>query len=136
MSVQDVMRDVTLWAFTVPFFRARTKELEEVEEAMRQLDMSLESYLAQLNVIQVFDTTDALAKVASEGAVLGGLSEGEVMVLAGDEDILIPVQLSKELQSSIKGAVWKTSRGGHGCMWEFPDEFNEIMVRFLNTHRS
>lgn len=35
MGVRDVMRDVTLWAFTVPFFRERTAELEVVEEAMR-----------------------------------------------------------------------------------------------------
>jgi 3-oxoadipate enol-lactonase len=63
MSVQDVMRDVTLWAFTVDFFRRRTEELKEVEGAMRLLDMSLEAYLAQLNVIQRFDSTAALGEV-------------------------------------------------------------------------
>lgn len=136
MSVQDVMRDVTLWAFTVPFFRTRTKELEEVEEAMRNLDMSLDAYLSQLNVIQVFDSTTELEGLQNHGRVLGGLKAGQVLVLAGSEDILIPVQLSKELHSKIRGAAWKTSQGGHACLSEFPDDFNKEMIAFLSEHRS
>lgn len=62
MSVQDVMRDVTLWAFTVPFFRQRTSELLEFETAMKDLDMPVEAYLSQLDVIQKFDSTSALER--------------------------------------------------------------------------
>lgn len=116
MSVQDVMRDVTLWAFTVDFFRKRTDELEAVEDAMRELGMSLEAYLAQLNVIQQFDSTAALGDLVRGGEGLGGLGEGEVMVLAGEEDILIPVVLSKELCEAVPGSVWRTTPGGHGCL--------------------
>lgn len=71
MSVQDVMRDVTLWAFTIPFFRQRTAELGEVEEAMKGLDMPLEAYLSQLNVIRKFDTTGALESLKAQGLGLG-----------------------------------------------------------------
>jgi 3-oxoadipate enol-lactonase len=116
MSVQDVMRDVTLWAFTVEFFRERTEELEAVEEAMRELDMPLEAYLAQLNVIRQFDSRGELEGLKKGGMVLGGLGEGKVMVLAGEEDILIPVVLSKELCEAVMGSVWETTRGGHGCL--------------------
>ena len=153
MSVQDVMRDVTLWAFTVNFFRKRTDELEGVEYAMRKLDMSLEAYLAQLNVIRRFDSTAALRELAEGGKKLGGLGEGEIMVLAGEEDILIPVVLSKELCEAVPGSVWKTSPGGHGCLvsrssshcklhdfealttsqWEYPDQFNQTVIEFLAT---
>jgi 3-oxoadipate enol-lactonase len=153
MSVRDVMRDVTLWAFTVDFFRKRTDELEGVEDAMRELDMSLEAYLAQLNVIQRFDSTAALGELVKGGEVLGGLGRGEVMVLAGEEDILIPVVLSKELCEAVPGSVWKTSPGGHGCLvscslshckyehplvltksqWEYPEEFNQTVLDFLAT---
>ncbi|KAK5132775.1 hypothetical protein LTR08_008660 [Meristemomyces frigidus] len=131
MSVADVMRDVTLWAFTVPFFRTRTEELEEVEEAMRGLDMSLEAYLAQLHVIQKFDTTSALGGLKAEERVLGGLEGGEVMVLAGKTDLLIPVVLSRELAELCEGGRFVTVKGGHGCMWEFPEEFNKALVGFL-----
>jgi len=116
MSVRDVMRDVTLWAFTVPFFRERTGELGAVEEAMRDLDMSLESYLAQLNVIQKFDSVGALRELRDGGKGLGGIGEGRIMVLAGEEDILIPVVLSRELGEAVLGGVWRTTRGGHGCL--------------------
>jgi 3-oxoadipate enol-lactonase len=151
MSVRDVMRDVTLWAFTVDFFRKRMEELKEVEDAMTKLDMDLEAYLAQLNVIQRFDSSAKLGEVVEGGGVLGGLGEGEVMVLAGEEDILIPVVLSKELCEAVVGSVWKTSPGGHGCLvsrpspelhdaeiltnsqWEFPDQFNQTVLEFLAT---
>ena len=131
MSVQDVMRDVLLWAFTVPFFREREAEVEEFEKAMMGLDMSLEAYLAQLNVIQKFDSVAELKALKDRDEVLGGLEKGRVMVLAGEEDILIPVVLSKDLQSLVKGSAWKTGKGGHGCMWEFPDDFNKIYLSFL-----
>lgn len=116
MSVQDVMRDVTLWAFTVPFFRTRTKELEEVEAAMRELDMPLEAYLSQLNVIQKFHSHPTLEALGKADMPIGGLEGPSIMVLAGEEDILIPVSLSREIHEAVPGSVWKTSRGGHGCM--------------------
>ena len=116
MSVQDVMRDVTLWAFTVPFFRQRTSELQQVETSMKELDMPLEAYLSQLNVIQQFDTTSTLDYLKAQGKVLGGLSGRKVLVLAGKTDILIPVILSKELADRIEGAQFLTTKGGHACM--------------------
>jgi 3-oxoadipate enol-lactonase len=75
-------------------------------------------------------------------------------VLAGEEDILIPVVLSRELGEAVLGSVWRTTRGGHGCLvswlmssleqskdleslttsqWEFPDEFNRTVLDFLET---
>jgi len=120
MSVQEVMRDVTLWAFTVPFFRDRPSELAEVEAAMRDLDMPVDAYLSQLNVIQKFDTTKQLGELKQQGKVLGNLPAGKVLVLGGEVDILIPVVLSRELAESIEGAQFLTSRGGHGCCVSSP----------------
>jgi 3-oxoadipate enol-lactonase len=116
MGVRDVMRDVTLWAFTVPFFRERREELEAVEEGLRGLEMGLGEYLAQLNVIRTFDSTGKLGELRDGGKGLGGVGEGRVMVLAGEEDILIPVVLSRELGEAVLGSVWRTTRGGHGCL--------------------
>lgn len=131
MSVADVMRDVMLWAFTVSFFRTRENDLAVFEEAMEQLDMPLEAYLGQLNAIQVFNTEPALAETKQ----LGGLDGNKVMVLAGEEDILIPVQLSRELSERIEGCKFATTRGGHGCMWEFHEEFNATFIDFLNKNQ-
>jgi 3-oxoadipate enol-lactonase len=135
MSVQDVMRDVTLWAFTVPFFRQRTAELEEVENDMKGLDMSTDTYLSQLNVIQKFDTTGELEMLRMSGKGLGGLEAQKVLVLAGKTDILIPVVLSRELSEKVEGSQFLTVKGGHACMWEFPDDFNKTIVQFLDQHK-
>ena len=48
MGVPFVMRDVTLWAFTVPFFAERADDAAEFEAAMAGLAMSVDAYLAQL----------------------------------------------------------------------------------------
>ncbi len=48
MGVPTVMRDVTLWAFTLDFFREREDELAEFETAMAELAQPLHAYLGQL----------------------------------------------------------------------------------------
>lgn len=123
LGVPFVMRDVTLWAFTVPFFTEREGELKEFEEGMAALPMSVEAYLSQLNVIQTHDTRDRI----------GSLSV-PCLVLAGEEDILIPTRLSKELHDLIPDAQWRTVPGGHACLWETPGPFNQAYLDFVRSH--
>jgi pimeloyl-ACP methyl ester carboxylesterase len=123
-GVSFIMRDVTLWAFTVPFFDEREDELREFEEGMASLDMSTEAYLAQLNVIQQHDTTGRVGQIGVP-----------TLVLAGEEDILIPVRLTKRLQEAVPGADWATAKGGHACMWEHPDDFNRVYLDWIGGHR-
>ncbi len=124
-GVPFIMRDVTLWAFTVPFFEDREDELKEFEAGMAELPMSTEAYLAQLNVIQTHDTTDRLGSISAP-----------TLVLAGEEDILIPVRLSKQLHSAIPGAEWATTTGGHACVWEHPSVFNKTFLSYVDKHRA
>jgi 3-oxoadipate enol-lactonase len=123
LGVPFVMRDVTLWAFTLDFFQNRESELAEFETAMRYMDQPIHAYLAQLAVIQNHDA-------ASE---LGALSM-PTLVLAGEQDILIPTALSHDLHELIPGSSWSTTPGGHGCMWEYPDEFNSAFIGFLRKN--
>ena len=123
-GVPFIMRDVTLWAFTVPFFEEREDELKEFEAEMASLPMSVDAYLAQLNVIQTHDTTDRLDRITGYPG----------LVMAGEGDILIPVSLSKRLQEGIPGADWATSKGGHASMWEHPAEFNRTYLGWLSEH--
>lgn len=125
LGVPFVMRDVTLWAFTVPFFEEREEELKEFEAAMADLPQPLPAYLAQLSSIQTHDASDRLDRIGVP-----------TLVLAGEEDILIPVRLSQRLHAGIAGAQWRTTRGGHACLWEHPSEFNAALLRFLNAHRA
>jgi 3-oxoadipate enol-lactonase len=124
LGVPFVMRDVTLWAFTVPFFEQRTAELEEFEIAMRYMDQPVHAYLAQLAVIQAHDTASRLGEITTPS-----------LVLAGEEDILIPVALSRRIHEGIPGSEWATTKGGHGCIWEHPAEFNRTYLDFVARYR-
>jgi 3-oxoadipate enol-lactonase len=85
------------------------------------MTMSVPAYLAQLAVIQNFDTTKELDK----------LPKIPINVLVGEEDILIPVSLSKKLHKLIPKSTWTEVKGGHGCCLEFPTEFNNAIIEFL-----
>jgi 3-oxoadipate enol-lactonase len=123
LGVPFVMRDVTLWAFTVPFFEQREPELAEFEQAMRYLDQPVHAYLAQLAVIQQHDTTGRLGQITTP-----------TLVLAGDQDILIPVALSRRLADGVAGSQFATTPGGHACLWEHPAEFNQAFLTFIKRH--
>ncbi len=123
LGVPFVMRDVALWAFTVPFFEQREAELAEFEVAMRYLDQPVHAYLAQLAVIQGHDTTSRLGQITAPA-----------LVLAGEEDILIPVALSRRLHEGIPGSEFATTPGGHACLWEHPASFNEAFLEFVKRH--
>jgi 3-oxoadipate enol-lactonase len=120
--VPFVMRDVTLWAFTLDFFRTREDELAEFETGMRFIDMPTPAYLAQLAVIQQHDTTARLAQLTVPS-----------LVLAGDQDLLIPTALSHDLHELVPGSRWATTPGGHGCVWEHPNEFNSAFLQFIDS---
>jgi 3-oxoadipate enol-lactonase len=123
MGVPFVMRDVTLWAFTTGFFEQREDELAEFETAMRYLDQPVHAYLAQLAVIQHHDATGRLDQITAPA-----------LVLAGEEDILIPVALSRRIHAGIPGSEWATTKGGHACLWEHPAEFNQVFLEFVQRH--
>ena len=122
LGVPFVMRDVALWAFTVPFFSERPDDAAEFEEAMAGLVMSVEAYLSQLHVIQTHDTTDRLAAISVP-----------TLVLAGEEDILIPVSLSQSLHHLVPGSSWATVPGGHASLWEHPTPFNTTLLDFIRS---
>jgi len=124
LGVSFVMRDVTLWAFTVPFFETREEELREFEAAMADIPQPLEAYLAQLSSIRTHDTIDRLGRITVP-----------TLVIAGEEDILIPVELSRRLHAAIAGADWATTPGGHASIWEHPKPFNESVLAFIARHR-
>ena len=99
LGIPFVMRDVTLWAFTTGFFSDRPEELAEFETAMRYMDQPVPAYLAELAVIQQHDSTERLAGITTP-----------TLVLAGEQDILIPVSLSRELHTGIPARSGRPSR--------------------------
>lgn len=123
LGVPFVMRDVTLWAFTLPFFEGREAELREFEAAMATGTQPVEAYLAQLSSIRSHDTADRLGRITAP-----------TLVIAGEEDILIPVALSRRVHQGIAGSEWVTTPGGHASIWEYPKPFNEAVLAFIERH--
>lgn len=121
-SLPFVMRDAALWAFTGPFFEERSEDATAFAEAMAAHPMSLDTYLTQLAVIQAHDATDRLARINLPRPVL-----------AGAEDILIPVRLSKKLQKALPGAAWATVPGGHACLWKSPEPYATIFITYARS---
>ncbi|KAK5050768.1 hypothetical protein LTR84_003327 [Exophiala bonariae] len=132
MSVGTVLRDTLLWCFSPEYWgdAARQGEIKALDDDLKTVDdidaggMGLNAYLAQLNAILVFDSRVEIGKLAA----LKSQGGPKIVVLAGEDDILIPVSLSRELCGLIPGATWRTTRGGHACNWEFPDEFNQTCL--------
>jgi 3-oxoadipate enol-lactonase len=79
--------------------------------------------MAQLAVIQHHDTLDRLTGISTPA-----------LVLAGEQDILIPVSLSRQLHEGIPGSEWQTVKGGHACLWEHPASFNAAVLDFIGRH--
>lgn len=124
VGVATIMRDVVLWGFTVGFFSEQPELLFEVESAMRFVNQPVPAYLAQLSSIQTHDATDRLAELSVP-----------TLVLAGEEDILIPVALSRQLHELIPGSSWATTPGGHCCIWEHASSFNQTVLDWLARFR-
>ena len=122
VGVPAIMRDVLLWGFTVDFFDSQPELLAEIETALRFVNQPVSAYLAQLSSIQTHDTTSRIGELRVPS-----------LVLAGEDDILIPVSLSRRLHEMIPSSTWATTPGGHCCIWEHADRFNATVIEWLAT---
>lgn len=56
------------------------------------------------------------------------------LVLAGEQDMLMPADRVRQLAEQIPGASFQTLPGGHSFMTESSDEFNRVVSEFLAAH--
>jgi 3-oxoadipate enol-lactonase len=120
LGVGFTQREVILWAFTTDFFEEQEETLVEIEALMAANPQPVESYLAQLHSIEIHDTRGRLGAVTCPS-----------MTLVGREDILIYPKLSRRLHEELPDSTWVEVPGGHACLWEYPDEFNQAVLDFL-----
>lgn len=130
-----VATDTLLWCFTPEFFTERGDEVREIEKAYKEGEMTVDAYMSQLSVITEFDARDKVFSLGAGDGPKGRKEEFRVLVLAGEQDILIPTGLSRDLWKAIPGAEWGTVKGGHGCMWEYPESFNEVFLDFVQRSK-
>jgi 3-oxoadipate enol-lactonase len=87
---------------------------------MRFLDQPVPAYLAQLESIRTHDTTTRLTGLTTP-----------TLVLAGEQDILIPVELSRRLHEALPRSTFTLVPGGHCCLWEHPEPFARAIIDFV-----
>ena len=120
LGVGFTQREVILWAFTTDFFEQREEELIEVENLMANNPQPTDAYLAQLHSIEHHDTRGRLAAV-----------QCPALTLICEEDLIIYPKLSRRLHEELPQSRWAETRGGHGCLWEYPDDINAAVLSFL-----
>lgn len=122
LGVGFTQREVLLWAFTTEFFEQREDELREIETLMAGNPQPTDGYLAQLHSIETHDTRGRLGAVTVP-----------VLTLVGGQDILIYPGLSRRLHDELPDSRWVEVKGGHACLWEYPDSFNNAVIEFLHS---
>jgi 3-oxoadipate enol-lactonase len=121
LGVGFTQREILLWAFTTDFVESRADECAEIERDLAANPQPAEAYLAQLSAIETHDTRGRLAAVTCPA-----------LTLIGEQDLIIYPALSRRMHEELPQSTWVAVPGGHACLWELPDPFNEAVLRFLD----
>jgi pimeloyl-ACP methyl ester carboxylesterase len=113
-------REILLWAFTPEFVESRPDECAEVEAELAANPQDPDAYLAQLSAIETHDTRGRLGAVTCP-----------TLTLVGEQDLIIYPALSRRMHEELPSSTWAEVPGGHACLWELPDAFNEAALGFL-----
>lgn len=118
--------DVALpYLFSEDFTR---KNLDRIL-AMKEMNLARNPVNAVVNLSKAsmrHDLRDRVSEIAAP-----------TLIMAGEEDILVPLKYSRILREEIKHSTLVTLRScGHVPPIEKPDEFNSIVMNFLKDHDS
>ncbi|MEW6145889.1 MAG: alpha/beta fold hydrolase [Thermodesulfobacteriota bacterium] len=104
-----------------------TKQNLDRMMAMKEFNLALNPVKPVVNLSKASRNHDLRDRVSEIKA--------PTLIIAGEEDILIPVKYSRILREKIKNSTLVTIKHcGHVPPIEKPDEFNEIVMRFLGDH--
>lgn len=87
--------------------------------------------------LNVHTPEGVVADLAAFDVDPGRLVEADlpVLVLAGEDDVLTPVPLVREVHERLDGSTFVTVPGaGHSVYFERPEEFNDLVAAFLDEH--
>jgi pimeloyl-ACP methyl ester carboxylesterase len=118
-------RIILPWMYTRAFY-SRPRAIEQVLELVlaNPFPPSAEILFAQTRAIAACSTVARLGKLTCP-----------TIVIAGREDILMPVEFSERLARAITGAELVVLEGtGHGLVIESPDVVANAMLEFLSRH--
>ncbi len=119
---REIAHTILPWLYSKEFFsdpanfEAAATALEAHPYPLNPLGVA-----AQVEAIKNFDCSDLLSKL-----------ECETLILAAEQDLLIPPESTRYLASTIPKVSHKVLPGtGHACMLESPESFNTSVLEFL-----
>ncbi len=130
LSVDEVRRFVTER-------RTRTKATVQALLGSQARDGALEEVEASVALLREHSYLKMLeASVAQDRAAPLEQIRVPTLIVTGDEDPVLPLALSEGMARRIKGAELAVMEGiGHFPNLEDPEQFNEIVLRFLQARR-
>jgi 3-oxoadipate enol-lactonase len=122
VSLETRIREGFLWVYTNEFFEHDETVTASVNLALNHpYPLSTHGFAGQVAALIQHDTRSRISQISVP-----------TLVLIGGDEILIPVECSEELAAKIpKAELVILERGGHNCWMEFPEPFNQAVIRFL-----
>ena len=101
-------------------------------QCWRDLVPSLGVGFTQREVILWAFTTDFFEQHDTRGRLAAVTCPA--LTLVGESDLIIYPKLSRRLHDDLPSSTWAETRGGHACLWEYPDAFNAAVLSFLERN--
>ena len=114
------------WLFSTSFLRNRVAVEQTVSFLSSNPNPILpDAYARQARAYLEYDSADRLAAI-----------DAATLVMVGEQDLLTPPWVAREVAAAIPGAQFQMIEGdgaAHAMPLERPAEFNEIVIRFLTN---
>jgi 3-oxoadipate enol-lactonase len=122
VSLEISTRDSFLWVYTNEFFEHNETVAASVDRALNHpYPLSTHGFAGQVAALMQHDTRSQISTISVP-----------TLVLIGKDEILIPMEFSEELAARIpKAELVILEHGGHNCWMEFPESFNQTVMKFL-----
>lgn len=137
-------KDISSWVyFTQRMFLVHTIGIPKQAEvvAMRIFPGSDQTWLRNELHSQILQANPrayrAMMRSLAMFDVRGRLSEikAPVLVISGERDTTVPIEIQRNLVKGIPDCVHKViAGGGHAVSVQFPDQFNEIVQKFIENN--
>jgi 3-oxoadipate enol-lactonase len=121
LNSAERVRENLLLAFSPEYVASQREEIERVIQLREANFVPEQVYLHQLQAAMAFDASARVQEI-----------KAPTLVITGDEDIIVPMQNSRNLAARIPHAELQIIKGGsHTFFIEKADEFNRAVIEFI-----
>lgn len=122
LNTDERVRENLLLAFSREYVEKNGEEIEMIIALRAQNPVPEYVYLHQLQAAIVFNAETRIGEIKTP-----------TLVITGDDDIIVPHENSRNLAALIPGAELFIVKGGsHTFFIERAEEFNQVVVEFIN----